>query len=65
MTEPTRRQSTAPESKAAEPAWQNPWFMAAFFCAALAAGLLWQSAQIDAESQQMIDQLRASVPASG
>jgi len=43
-----------------EAAWQNPWFMAAFFCVALAAGLLWQSAQIDADAQMMIDQLRAN-----
>lgn len=47
-------------SAAREAAWQNPWFMAAFFCVALAAGLLWQSAQIDADAQMMIDQLRAN-----
>ena len=45
-----------------EAAWQNPWFMAAFFCVALAVGLLWQSAQIDADAQLMIDQLRVAGP---
>lgn len=46
-----------------EAAWQNPWFMAAFFCVAVAVGLLWQSAQIDADAQMMIDQLRAGTSA--
>ena len=54
--------SSATETR--EAAWQNPFFMAAFFCMALAAGLLWQSAQIDADAQMMIEQLRVAIPAS-
>ncbi len=54
--------STATEPR--EAAWQNPFFMAAFFCIALAVGLLWQSAQIDADAQMMIEQLRLAGPPS-
>lgn len=48
-----------------EAAWQNPWFIAAFFCVALAVGLLWQSAQIHADARLLVEQLRVDVPAGG
>lgn len=41
----------------AERTRDNPWFMAAFLCVALAAGLFWQSVQIEADADRSIEQL--------
>lgn len=37
--------------------WDSPWFMGAFLCLALAAGLFWQSVQIEAHADRSIEQL--------
>lgn len=49
----------SPTAPRRERAWENPWFMAAFFCLALAVGFFWQSVVIDHDAEQSIDALRA------